>query len=461
MENKPSKTKPQGLSNALKYVFGVGDAGFVLMSNIETFYFMTFLTDLAGFVPALAGLINSIFSIVDACLSWIYGAILNATKAKKWGRYRSWLILTPWLVPFLFAFQFLRVSSNDVVSAVVIVAAAIISHVVWNLGYVANSVLVSVVGKNPEERATLASSRATWNNIGGLLFSYLGLPFATLLAGVVGEQNKFAAAAFCLGILMALTYFAHFKMTEGYEDLEQDNATAAKTNKVNVGEMFKSLFQNPQLIFLIVADLAKWCVKFATAASAIYYFRDACGNPGLMAPYTLCISLGAIVGAYCARYLAKAISNRTTMIVSYAGMAIFLFLIYVCYANYVTVIIMMTIAQFFYGMALGIAPALYADTVTYATAKTGKNASGWIMGLQNLPLKAGVFLRGVIIAACLSAVGWQSGVVLEGAARQGMTVAFGLVPAIFCAVGFLILVFLYKLTKEKVAEYQAQIDKAA
>ena len=55
-----------------------------------------------------AAFINSIFSIVDACLSWIYGGILNGTKAKKWGRYRSWLILVPWVLPFLYAFQFIR-----------------------------------------------------------------------------------------------------------------------------------------------------------------------------------------------------------------------------------------------------------------------------------------------------------------------------------------------------------------
>ena len=115
--------------------------------------------------------------------------------------YRSWLILTPWIVPFLFAFQFIRISENEVLSAVVIIAASIVSHVVWNISYVANATLVSVAGKTPEDKAALSSSRATWNNIGGLLFTYLGLPFANLLAGFVGEQNKFAAAAFCLVIL--------------------------------------------------------------------------------------------------------------------------------------------------------------------------------------------------------------------------------------------------------------------
>ena len=458
-ETTQQTEKPKGLSNSLKYFFGVGDAGFNLMSNIETFYFMTFLTDLAAFSPAIAGLINSVFSIVDACLSWIYGGILNGTKAKKWGRYRSWLILVPWIVPFLYAFQFIRVSSNEMLSAVIIIAAAIASHVVWNIGYVANATLVSVVGKTPEDRATLASSRGTWNNIGSLLFSYLGLPLATLLAGFVGETNKFAAAAFCLGILMVLGYYAHFKMTEGYEEIETDANPKANAAKVSIPDMFKSLFANPQLMILMVADLSKWCVKFVTAAAAIYYFRDAMGNPGLMTPYLLAIGLAAIVGSYATRYMAKSLPNRTTAIISFVGMAVALALIYVMYTNAVVVIALMTIAQFFYGVAYSISPALYGDTVVYTTWKTGKNAAGWIMGLQNLPLKVGVFMRGTIVAACLAAVGWQKGVVLEGAARQGMTVALGLVPAILCAIGAVLLIVGYKLTREKIAECQAAINK--
>ena len=457
-ETAQQNQKPKGLSKSLKYLFGVGDAGFNLMSNIETFYFMTFLTDLAGFGTAIAALINSIFSIVDACLSWIYGGILNGTKAKKWGRYRSWLILVPWVVPFLYAFQFIRISDNEILSAVLIIAAAIASHVVWNIAYVANATLVSVVGKTAEDRATLSSSRGTWNNIGSLLFTYLGLPFATLLANFVGEKNKFAAAAFCLGLLMVLGYYAHFKMTEGYEEIETQSASKSGS-KVSIPDMFRSLFQNPQLMILMVADLAKWCVKFVTAAAAIYYFRDAMGNPGLMVPYALAIALGAIAGSFAARYIAAALSNRTTTIVSFLGMAIALGLIYMFYSSAVAVIALMTVAQFFYGVAYSTSPALYADTVVYTTWKTGKNAAGWIMGLQNLPLKVGVFLRGTIVAACLASVGWHSGIVLEGAARRSMTVALGLIPAILCAVGAVLLIFGYKLTREKIAQCQAEIDQ--
>ena len=85
MNTETRSETEKGLTNALKYFFGVGDAGFVLMSNIETFYFMTFLTDLAGFAAGVAGVINSVFTIVDACLSWLYGGIINGTKQRNGG----------------------------------------------------------------------------------------------------------------------------------------------------------------------------------------------------------------------------------------------------------------------------------------------------------------------------------------------------------------------------------------
>ena len=43
------KNKKKGLSKALKIFYGVGDCGFTLMSNIESYYFNFFLTNLAQF----------------------------------------------------------------------------------------------------------------------------------------------------------------------------------------------------------------------------------------------------------------------------------------------------------------------------------------------------------------------------------------------------------------------------
>ena len=454
--------RKEGLTTAVKTFYGVGDGGFVLMSNVETFYFNTCCTDYLGFTPVQTGLINSVFSIVDACLSWVYGMIMNGTRPKKFGRYRSWLVLVPWIVPFLFAFQFLRLSENPTVAGAIIAIAAIVSHFIWNLGYVANNTMVSVIGKTPEERGVVASGKALWNNVGSLLFSYVGLPFAGVLAGIVGQKNQFAALAFVLGIVMVLTYFVHFKISDGYEEPEDEATIQAKKlaeqNKMSVGQMFAMLVKHPIVILIMIADLAKWCVNFTTKGAALYYWRDAAHNPALQATYTLLTSIAGIVGAYCARFIVKKVSTRLAVLTSLGGMAIFLCAEYFLYASPTAVMVCITLAFFFYGMALGSFPGLYADTVVMITAKEGKNPSGWVMGLQNVPLKVGVFLRGVIINTCLVAVNWQKGEVLEGTARQGMTVAFGLVPAIFCAVGFILIIVGYKYTRADVAKAQAEID---
>ena len=454
--------RKEGLTQAVKTFYGVGDGGFVLMSNVETFYFMTCMTNYCGFTATQAGVINSVFSIVDACLSWVYGMIMNGTRPKKFGRYRSWLVLVPWIVPFLFAFQFLRLSENPTVAGAIIAIAAIVSHFIWNLGYVANNTMVSVIGRTPEERGVIASGKAFWNNVGSLIFSYAGLPFATLLGGIVGQKNQFAACAFILGIVMVLTYFVHFKLSDGYEAPEDEATIQAKKlaeqNKMSVGQMFAMLFKNPIVLLIMLADLAKWCVNFTTKGAAIYYWRDAAHAPGMQATYALLTSIAGMVGAYCARLLVKKMATKNSVLISLGGMAIFLLGNYFLYASPTAVMVCITLAFFFYGMALGSFPGLYADTIVVLTAKTGSNPTGWVNGLQNVPLKVGVFLRGVIIAACLNAAGWKADVVLEGQARQGMTIAFGLVPAIFCIVGFILILVGYKYSRADVAKAQAEID---
>ena len=59
------------------------------------------------------------------------------------------------MVPFLYAFMFIRVSDNEWVSAVVIIAASIAYSCGIGFQLVANATLISVVGKTPEDKATL------------------------------------------------------------------------------------------------------------------------------------------------------------------------------------------------------------------------------------------------------------------------------------------------------------------
>ena len=473
--------KKTELSTSLKWFYGIGDLGFTWMSNVETFYFNVFLTNIAGFSAATAGLISTVTSTVDACLSWIYGAILNSIKPLKWGRYRSWLVLLPWLVPFIYAFQFLKIG-GDAAAPVIISIAFIVSHIVWNFGYVANVSMIAVAASNGEQRAQLASMRGTYNNLGGVLFSYV-FPFVTGLVAFVGQQNTYAAAAFIFGVLTALGYFAHFKMFDGYEVIEEAGSAAPSRQKTSVGDIVRSL--NVQVVSLLIADLAKWMIKFVIAAVAAYYWEVVAGNAGMQPNYILATGIAGVIGAYAAQYIGKAVGNRMAMIISFVCMAVMLIIGYFMYNNATVVFVLITLVNFFYGVAYASSPALYADAVIYSEWKTKKNAAGWISGLQNLPLKVAVMTRGIIVNACLAAGAFdvlKFKLIAKTAAaatpeqlaaaealasdpakveglKRAISMGFMLIPAIALIIGLVFLLFGYTLNKEKIAQYQAEIDQ--
>lgn len=455
------KQEKKGLSGALKKFYGVGDCGFTLMSNIESYYFSFFLTNLAKFSLPMVTFITTTASTVDALLSWIYGAILNSIKPMKWGRYRSWLIVIPWLVPFLYAFQFVKIG-DGMVSAVIIIIAAIASHVAWNFAYVANVSMISVAGKTPEERSQLSATRAAWANLSKVIFSYIGPGLAAVAAGIIGEVNQYGAAAFVLGCIMAVLYYAHFKMFDGYEAVQPEAASGKKAAKDKTGgmDLIRALLQNPPLIALLIADLAKFMFNFVLMGVATYYFTYIAGNGKMLAAYILVTNIFCVVGAYLSKTLSNKFTTRTTTIGVMAIQAVLLIVSYFMYNNVMVVIVLMSIAMFGYGITYACTPALYGDTIVYSEWKTGKNAAGWISGLQNVPLKVSIMTRGIIISACLT-MGNFSPDIDPASASEGLknaiSIGFMVIPAIALIVAVAALIFGFKLTKDKVDQYAAEI----
>lgn len=453
--------KKKGLSGALKKFYGVGDCGFTLMSNIESYYFSFFLTNLAQFSLPMVTFITTVASTIDALLSWMYGAILNSIKPMKWGRYRSWLIAIPWLVPFLYAFQFIKIG-DGMVSACIIIIAAVASHVAWNFAYVANVSMISVAGSTPEERSQLSSTRAAWANLSKVIFSYVGPGLAAVMAGIIGEINQYGAAAFVLGCVMAVLYYAHFRMFDGYEtvQLEAAGQKAAAKDKTGGMDLIRALLQNPPLIALLIADLAKFMFNFVLMGVAAYYFSYIAGNGGMLSTYILVTNIFCVAGAYLSKTLSNKFTTRTTTIGVMAIQAVLLLVSYLFYSNVTLVIVLMSVAMFGYGITYACTPALYGDTIVYSEWKTGKNAAGWISGLQNVPLKVSIMTRGIIISACLAMGNFSTSIDPAQAPeelKKAISIGFMVIPAIALIIAVVALLFGFKLTREKVNQYAAEI----
>lgn len=469
----PADYKP--LSTGLKVFYGVGDFGFNIMNSVENYYFVFFLTNCAMLDPALAGIVSTVGSVIDAIVGWLWGAIINTIKPMRWGRYRSWLLIVPWIVPILFALDYWKFSDNPVVTAVLITIFYVASHCTWDFPYVANVSMIAVVGKTPEDRAHLASTRGMWSNASKILFAYIFPPVAMLGATLLGQQNvgaspayNYAFAAFVFGCCFAALYNVHFALTKGYEkEYTKEELANWKTAKKgdkdsnSAGDLGRSIAQNPNVIFLMLGDVAKWIFNFVVSGTAVYYFTYVAFDPAMLANYIFATNVGTVVGAYLGGPIAKALKgSKNAVIAAFVLMICMLLVSRFMYTQMMVVVVCMTIAQAGYGLIYAVIPAMYGDCVVYSEWKTGKNSAGWISGLQVLPLKIGFFARGVVIPAILGAAGFVAGMTADQstpALQEGIINGWFVLPAILCVISLLILVFGYRINNDVLAKCQTEI----
>lgn len=452
--------EPKKISGALKKFFGVGDFGFTLMSNIDTYYASYFFTNIARFSTGIVAVMTTISAVVDAILSMMYGAFMNKGKARKWGRYRSWLILTPWLVPFLYAGQFIRIG-NGMAAVVFVTLAMITSRIAWNLPYIASISMINVAARTSEDRMALSSSRSIWTSAASVIYSFVGPAVVSFFASILGEANSYAATAFTFSCLMFAGMYAHFVMFTGYEATgEEEKAMAAAMQKQSAGQpkvkAMDAVSCNSHLIALLLSDMLKYVLLFLVSGMAVYYFTYISYNPGLMTPFMLVANILGIIASFLARFVVGRLGGKTSVIISYLIMAAAGLLAFVLRDNTIVVILLMSIVMFFLYISNTADPELYANCAAFSGTKLGYDVTGTVMGLLTVPIKIGIVARGLLISGCLAIGAYTSSMAdlsyfTESTAAElatlqtGVCIGFMVIPSVCVLIGALLLQFGYKL----------------
>ena len=451
------------LTKAIKMFYGIGDMGFGLMVSCETYLFVFFLTNVAQFSLAWVAVIGSVTTIVDAILSPIYGGIISGAKPMKWGRIRSWLLVTPPIVVVLFMFQFTRIGPEPV-AAVIVMAGFILSHIIWNIGWVGNLSLIPVLANNPEERAMLSAHRGTWGALAGVFFSYIATPLALwygLQLNNVALGYTMIVATF--GLVYIASYWLTFRITKGYEETGAEaKASATAADRITILDLLKSAGQNPHLIVLLFSDFFKYIISFILGASGAYYFTYVAQNMGLFPLYILVSSLAGVVGAFFSSALARKFTTRGASLIGLFAMGAAGIIGKFVGMSVPIVFVLVGIIQFFNRSVSSTNVALYADVAVYSEWKTGKNATPFVMGTMNLALKTALISRGTIIPFALALGGFVAGVdpaLATEALKNAVVTVLLFIPGIMAVVSGLIMLVAFRLTKEKVEEYQAEIDQ--
>ena len=463
------------LSKTLRIFYGVGDLGFSLAVSVQMYLQTYFLTDVARFNLAMVALIITIPATFDAIFSPVYGAIIDAVKPMKWGKFRSWLLVCPPIAMLLLAFEYTKIGP-DIVAALIIIATTILSKPVVNTAWVVNAALIPQLANNPQEKILLTSRRAVWTNVATLFFSYIGAPLALFFGNLTSPIMGYTILEALMGVCMVGGFYAIFKMTNGYDELPDKNvvvdlsktvakkdedhskAAAKKKDRVSGKDILRNLFQNPPLIFLIISDYSRYIATFVINATIAYYFAYVAQNMALMPLFMFLIALAAIIGSFATPALNKLMGTRMNTIITTFLAGVFLIVAKFFGQQTSIFIVLFTIAEFFLGVNSSTFVALYSDTTVYGEWKTGKNTSGFIMGLMNLPVKFGTLTRGAILAFAFAAIGFVAKMAPTPGLKEGLVNIFVLIPAIGLILTAFILVIGFRLSDAKLKQMTEEIN---
>ena len=176
--NKESITpEAEKLNFTTKLAYGAGDLGSAITANILVFYFLPFLTNVAGMSAALAGNVLMLGKISDAINDPLIGVWTDRTRT-VWGRRLPWMFLGGVPLSLTFALNWIvpHFSSDAGFQQWALFAYYTLVNVGFNIFFTAVNLpytaLTPELTQDYNERTNLNSFRFTFS-LGGSIFSLI------------------------------------------------------------------------------------------------------------------------------------------------------------------------------------------------------------------------------------------------------------------------------------------------
>ena len=362
-------------------LFGLGDFGFPSMTNVESQFWTFFMTDVAMVPLGLMATIQTITGIIEMIMSPLYGVILSATRAGRFGRYSTWMIVCPPFIVGSYIFQWFALSGSEMVNGLVIAIGYTVSHMLWNAIWVANVSLLPILATTAEERVKLSSKRFTFNYAARVCASFYLVPMVSLFTGIVGVKLAYAGVALFTSMLMLIGYTTVALSASRVETAMTDTAPAEGRRQI-WGPMLKAFVGNPHLIALIVVDAARNVGSFVIGSFNMYYFTYVAGSMDFFSTSMFIGTVCGLCGAYIARFIIKFMTNRTACIVTALGSAGILAGIMFFGENLVVYVSLSGLYGALTAAFQALLVPLYSETCTFAEA--GRKAGRGIQRRRHL-----------------------------------------------------------------------------
>lgn len=165
----PMISQEKKLTFSTKFFYGIGELSGSLPSNILIFFFLFFLTNVAGLSPGLAGLMMLVGKVWDAINDPVIGWLSDHT-CSRWGRRYPWMLfgsvplgitsILLWVVP---------PTTNQLLLFTYYGVVSFLFYIAFTAVLLPYGTLSAELTQGYDERTSLISFRSAFS-IGGSIF---------------------------------------------------------------------------------------------------------------------------------------------------------------------------------------------------------------------------------------------------------------------------------------------------
>ncbi|SFM22754.1 glycoside/pentoside/hexuronide:cation symporter, GPH family [Paenibacillus sp. 1_12] len=432
-----------GLKDKLGYLFGDfgNDFFFILVSS----FLMVYYTDIFGISAVTVGLLFLVARLWDAIADVTWGRFLDSRKTGKHGKFKPWIFRMSFPLVLSGILMFVKIPG---MSDGFYLAYAFITYLVWGTLYstvnISYGSMASVITNDPVERTTLSAFRAMGGSLASLIINVAG-PLI-LFVNNKADASRFTLGAIIFGILSISCYMACYKLST-----ERVVTPEVKEHKSNLTTTLKGLLKNKPLIAILTASLIFMMCNMLLGAVNVYLFKDFFGNAAALSLVGF-IQIGTV---FIAMPLAKPlVAKFGKKEVAAVGMLIagivYMLLYFLPQLTSIPFIAISAVGMFGYAFFNLVVWAFVTDVIDYHEYLTGLREDGTVYSVYSFSRKVGQAIAGGIGGFALTAVGYDAThKVQTQSALDGIHTIATLVPGIVFLLVFIVLVFLYPLTKQQ------------
>ena len=467
-----------GAKDKIGYMFG--DFGCNMSFQLITSYLMLFVTQGLGLSTALWAVLIIVAKIFDAINDPIIGALVDARKPGKHGKYKPWIFWGAFAIAGSTALLFLDVSMFSVAGKF---AYCLIMYMVWSVAYTAANVpygsLNAALTDKPGERSSLSALR----NIGAGL-AMVPVLFLVPMIGLNEHKQVITENFFWLALVFGCIGIAGFMATIFMCKERRVAAEQPKGKKFSYWRTLKNFFKNRAVVALSLASIAQ--IVFIQSYSITltiafqYYFVEA--DKFLMSIANILAMAGMMVFIpFMSKMSVKWGKKEITSWPNLVGIGVLVLMLFIPFpqttAGGIMFLALFMVAMMGAGTFFLATWSMVADCVDEQEVKTGEREEASVYATYSLSRKIAQGIGGALSGLALGWVGYttfdqmaalkgfagdqlkdptiqeeihglvESANLEAGSGILKMTILLPLIGFILC---FVILLLMYNLNKKRV-----------